>query len=98
MELIEVKFTEICNFDIFEEEFYSNFIKPVNPFKITLKSNNIRIKAHCPIEFISLTGSSDSFIMESGERKTFKVDTKVITTSFRLIQDPSKQVHVHTIN
>lgn len=94
---MEFKFTEICNFDVFEEEFHSNFIKPVNPFKITFKSNNILIKAHCPIEILSLTGSTDSFIMEKGEKKTFKVDTKVIRTSFRLIQDSSKQVHVHTI-
>ena len=94
---MDFKITEICNFDVIEEEFNSDFIKPVNPFKITLKSNNLLIKAHCPIEFLSLTGSTDSFIMEKGEKRIFKVDTKVIMTSFRLIQDSSKQIHVQTI-
>lgn len=94
---MEFKYTEICDFDVVEEDFTSNLIKPVNPFKITLKSKEeLVIKAQCPIEFLILTGFDGPFSMDRGEKKRIKIrPVESIQVSFRLLQDESKQIFQH---
>lgn len=97
MELIELKYTENFNFDIFEEEFQSNLIKSVNPFKISSKlKGDLVIKARFPIEFLAITSVTCPFAMKPGERKTFTIKSEEsIEVKFRLLQDESNQIFQH---
>ena len=85
LDLMDLKLAEICNFDFIEEEFESDPIEPVNPFKITLKrGQKIKIFAFHPVEWLCLTGFTESFVMEKEEQKSFKTDATVLKGTFRL--------------
>lgn len=94
---MEFKCTEICDFDVVEEDFTSNLIKPVNPFKITLISKeDLVIKARCGIEFLVITGLNGTLIMNRGEQKRLTImPVESIQVSFRLLKDESKQIFKH---